>query len=163
MNQSNHDTRVSRSVIEGKTDPEDIVEALASLEWDDNTYDPLIKLTHGQRVLVSLWWVNAEVVNGGFSQYFGNNGGCTVGIALEAAREIGAYAYAALLQEAIRPYPGGIPATHLEFEAVWDQLDEAWFALNDGRQDVADWTDDYSLMPLLARYVAANESEFFVD
>ena len=36
----------------------------------------------------------------------------------DSAREIGAYAYAALIQEAIRPYPGGIPATHLEFDAV---------------------------------------------
>jgi hypothetical protein len=58
--------------------------------------------TLGRRetVAVGVWMLNAEVNNGGFSQYYANSRGVLAEATVDALREIGAYETASLLEAA---------------------------------------------------------------
>lgn len=44
-------------------------------EGEQYTMDKITKLTKGQQAIFSVWWVEAEVNNGGFNQFFFNSSG----------------------------------------------------------------------------------------
>jgi|KBSMisStaDraftv2_1062788.scaffolds.fasta_scaffold157463_3 hypothetical protein len=52
------------------------------------------------RVVIAVWWLNAEVMNGGFDQYYSNSTGEQAYFAPEALRLIGAHQTAAIVSRA---------------------------------------------------------------
>jgi hypothetical protein len=64
-----------------------------------------------QKVFSSIWAVEAEVNNGGFSQYFLNSSSETAGFVAEALERIGAMRTADICRRAVAiAFPLGIPA-----------------------------------------------------
>jgi len=59
-------------------------------------------LNEKEKATFTIWWLEAEVNNGGFQQYFWNSAGDHADVALKSLKKIGAYQTATLLEEAIK-------------------------------------------------------------
>jgi len=66
-------------------------------------------LTETERQIVAAYWVELEVGNGGFDQYFNNSAGDSAATALAGLKAMGATAAAAILERAMAVFPGGKP------------------------------------------------------
>jgi hypothetical protein len=71
---------------------------------------PWASVTKGQLLIFAAIWVERELLNGGFAQYFSNTTGSFYGDALEGFRVVGEQEYADLLVEAGRHLSGGTPS-----------------------------------------------------
>jgi hypothetical protein len=126
--------------------------------------DPrLARLNKGQRALNALFEVDAEVQDGGFSQFYFNSSGSFAEDVPAAARAIGADRYARLAEAANRVLMGGqtfaVPRESSPRVARLEGLPEEAFA----RLDDA-WSNppagEHGLDVLAARYVRAHPHMF---
>ena len=78
------DFNASRAVLEGR--------------WRTLGFDTLLP---EERAFIVLWWLEAEVFNGGFHQYFFNSAGDAAPEALVALKSLGAVQTARVLADAI--------------------------------------------------------------
>jgi hypothetical protein len=83
-----------------------IVDHVGYLIGDDyeNEYKIVMALPKEMRAVYTTWWVEAEVGNGGFNQYFWNSTGQFRHEAVQGYELIGANEHASLLREAIAVY-----------------------------------------------------------
>jgi hypothetical protein len=80
-------------------------------------------LTDTERRLLAAYWVEAEVNNGGFDQYFFNSAGDNAEAALAGLKDMGAAGAAALLERAMAVFPGGKPpADRFKRQEVMQQI-----------------------------------------
>ncbi len=80
-------------------------------------------LTDTERKFLAAYWVEAEVNNGGFDQYFFNSSGDNAEVALAGLKEMGATNAAALLTRAMAVFPDGKPpANRTQRQKVMDQI-----------------------------------------
>ena len=70
-------------------------------EQFDRELEIVSALPEGARSIYATWWVEAEVHNGGFNQYFWNSAGQFAAIAAAGFRLIGAPDHARLMERAI--------------------------------------------------------------
>jgi hypothetical protein len=113
-----------------------------------------------QKVFSAVWAVEAEVNNGGFSQYFLNNSRETAGFVAEALETIGAPRTADICKRAIdAAFPAGLPPDpeaisnaaaefSSETEAKLDALDREFYKY------------PHNLTELLFLYVSKHPEEF---
>jgi hypothetical protein len=72
--------------------------------------DSFETLAERDRILVAIWWLEGDVNNGGFGQYFRNSSGDQAWFAPQALRRIGAEKMTAIVEEANAEFgPGGPP------------------------------------------------------
>jgi hypothetical protein len=112
------------------------------------------------KVFTAIWALEAEVNNGGFSQYFWNSAGSTANFAPGALRRIGASACANIVERALhavspRPLPEDDDARSALVDNLGDEanarlelLDSEFFAYPD------------NLTTLLFDFVCAHAEEF---
>ncbi len=113
-----------------------------------------------QKVFSTIWAVEAEVNNGGFSQYFLNTSAESAPFVVEALRIIGAPDTAAICERAIAvAFPSGLPesedAIRLAATEFPDEVLEKLEALD---QEFFSYPHD--LTELLFAYVSAHPEEF---
>lgn len=118
--------RVQKRIREGK--PEQLGEALLSFPA-------------GSRYVWATFWVEAEVDNGGFDQYFANGHGPAARTAIEGFRAFGAEPYAVLVEKAIAVHESG---------GKDEAIDDAFFALEEREPPAT----------LRAKYIDAHPEEF---
>ena len=113
-----------------------------------------------QKVFSSVWAVESEVNNGGFSQYFLNDSAETASFVAEALDSIGAPRTAEICRRAIIcAFPAGLPDTPEGISAAAaDFPDEILEAL--GIVDSEFFTYPHNLTDLLFSYVSAHPEEF---
>ena len=113
-----------------------------------------------QKVFSAIWDIEAEVNNGGFSQYFGNNSAETSPFVIEALRTIGAPGTAAICERAIiAAFPSGLPVSvEAIHAAASDFSDEVLEQLDDLDQEFFSYPHD--LTDLLFNYVSEHSEEF---
>ena len=84
-------------------------------EYPDS-YDPVSEkynligfdaLNEKEKAIYTIWWLEAEVNNGGFHQYFWNSAGDHADTAIRSLKSIGASKTASLLEKAIEIAFGG--------------------------------------------------------
>jgi len=69
-------------------------------------------LNEKEQAIYTIWWLEAEVNNGGFHQYFWNSAGDHADAALKSLKNIGALKTASLLERAIEiAFGGDLPAS----------------------------------------------------
>lgn len=127
----------------------------------------LLAATPGQRAVFALSWLDAEVNNGGFHQFFFNATGALAAEALGGARLLGLDEHAAIIEGAYSEFSDGeVPEGYDERIAAHEDLsdeaaeridacDERWYALAGD--------DGEALYRLLAAYIRAHPAEFFRD
>jgi len=118
------------------------------------------KQSFPQKVFSAIWQVEAEVNNGGFSQYFFNNSRASAWFVALALQEIGAPKTASICERAIAAaFPSGLP----------DDLDSIRSAAAHFSEDIREklWTLDkefytypHDLTELLFTYVKRHPDEF---
>jgi hypothetical protein len=113
-----------------------------------------------QKVFSSIWKLEQEVNNGGFSQYFFNSSRETAPFVVEACHAIGAHHTAELCSRAITcAFPGGIPGNMMQMRvAASDFPDGVEQLLNELDYEFYKYADD--LTELLFSYVSAHPEEF---
>lgn len=79
------------------TDYPDSYDAVSD-KYDSVGFDGL---NEKEQAIYSIWWLEAEVNNGGFHQYFWNSAGDHADAALKSLKKIGATQTASLLEKAI--------------------------------------------------------------
>jgi hypothetical protein len=106
-------------------------------------------LTDTERRLLAAYWVEAEVNNGGFDQYFFNSAGDEAEAALAGLKDMGAAGAAALLERAMAVFPGGKPPADRferqkvmeqiahQSKPVWDKCDDEFYALTESISDLS--------------------------
>lgn len=118
------------------------------------------KQSKNQRVFSAIWGLQAQVNNGGFSQYFDSIDGEAAADAEQVLRAIGARRAAAIVAKATAVFPGGPPPRDRDerqrrlsklsegIRAEWELLD----------QEFVKYPDD--LTALLYAWVRAHPDEF---
>ena len=66
---------------------------------EDYSEEIINSFTPGQKAIFTIWWLKAEVLNGGFNQYYFNPSGRYCTIAEESFKVIGATEYWALMKK----------------------------------------------------------------
>jgi Domain of unknown function (DUF4375) len=113
-----------------------------------------------QRVFSSIWAVESEVNNGGFSQYFFNNSCETTGFVAEALDAIGASKTAEICRRAIAvAFPDGLPADPEEISSTAADFSEATEKALDAL-DREFYKYPHDLTGLLFAFVARHPEEF---
>ena len=116
-------------------------------------------LRPAEQVAHCVHWLELEVNNGGFDQFFWNSAGDQAQQTVDALEAIGAPKFADLVRRAIAVFPGGTPSP---------DRDERGDAMAGKNKDGALWYDhdgefcEYpeNLAQLMRRYVAAHRGEF---
>jgi hypothetical protein len=106
-------------------------------------------LTDTERRLLAAYWVEAEVNNGGFDQYFFNSAGDNAEVALAGLKDMGAAGAAALLERAMAVFPGGKPPADRfkrqgvmeqiasQSKAIWNKCDDEFYKLKESISDLS--------------------------
>ena len=66
----------------------------------DDSIEVLSRMTKGQQAIYSIWWIEAEVYNGGFNQYFFNPSCRFSEMAIEGFKHVNAPKYEKLMRQA---------------------------------------------------------------
>ncbi len=92
----------------------------------DGTGESWDALSEQDRVLVTLWGLEADVNNGGFHQYFYNSSGDQAHHAEAALRRIGAEQMAGIVARATSIFgTGGVPRDRTLRQTVLEQVEDA--------------------------------------
>jgi hypothetical protein len=106
-------------------------------------------LTDTERRLLAAYWVEAEVNNGGFDQYFFNSAGDNAEAALAGLKDMGAAGAGALLERAMAIFPGGKPPADRfkrqqameqiasQSKPVWNKCDDEFYKLTESISDLS--------------------------
>lgn len=103
----------------------------------------------GSRHVWTTFWVEAEVKNGGFDQYFANGNEVFARRAIEGFRALGGEKYAVLVEKAIAIHESP-SASDKGRDLRYDPVDEAFFKLD----------DELPVASLRAKYIDAHPEEF---
>lgn len=119
-------------------------------------------LSHAERVLHHVYWLESEVNNGGFDQFFFNSSGDYALDTPTALDEIGAHHTANLVKRALDLFPGGSPSRDREQRV--EQLDSMDEAIRDQFADLDSEFFEYQdpLGELQVKYMAANKHQIQV-
>jgi hypothetical protein len=113
-----------------------------------------------QKVFSSIWAVESEVNNGGFSQYFLNSSAETAAFLANALETIGAPGTADICRRAIEiAYPKGLPSAPDEISSLAAEFSEETLVQLDAL-DAEFLGYPHDLTELLYAYVSAHPEEF---
>ena len=113
-----------------------------------------------QKVFSSVWAVESEVNNGGFSQYFLNSSAETAAFVAEALDVIGAPGTADICRRAIMcAFPDGLPATPEAISSIAADLSDETLKELDAL-DAEFFAYPHDLTELLFAYVSTHPEEF---
>ena len=137
-----------------------ILIALASSPVTKVGKEPFTRQSLPQRVFTAIWKVEAEVNNGGFSQYFWNESNESAHFVVQALELIGAPQTASICHRAIAAaFPQGLPLTSVAMQqAVHDLSQETRDKLYS--LDLEFYSYPHDLTTLLFDYVSTHPEEF---
>jgi hypothetical protein len=145
-------------------------------DWADfyGEYEPfreqLTELTPGQRAIYCTTWLDSEVKNGGFHQFFHNSTGMLGPEALQGFQDIGMEASARAVQAAfdyykVDPYPRERSDRQLRLPDYEATKDERWTLDKSYYESTYDKTSGKMYDSILGRkqaaYIRAHPEEFF--
>ncbi len=113
-----------------------------------------------QKVFSTIWAVESEVNNGGFSQYFQNDSGETAPFLVDALQMIGAPRTGDICRRAIEvAFPEGLPSSSEAISAAANNFsDETYRSLEPLDQQFVGYP--HNLTDLLYSFVAKHPDEF---
>lgn len=114
------------------------------------------KLTSSEQVLVAIWWLEADVNNGGFDQYLYNSGGDYAFFVTGALRTVGAHAAAAIVSRVVRSFgEGGVPRDRGERQSALAAMAEAVEHPFES-EDQEFWAYPDDIQAMVRRYLASD-------
>jgi len=145
----------------------DPMEVIDPVWWAASIYDgeqeyerTLAPFTRPQRLVWAVLWYDAEVNNGGHSQFFSNSTGIVWRDALQGLQEIGADEAADILQEAANRLEGN---PHMDREQRNIQMEQTAAAFDDLDDRYYSPTGGEKASSLLMPYIEANAQQFYFN
>jgi len=117
------------------------------------------ELTEEEKLLVAIWDLEAEVNNGGFSQYYFNSGGDNALFVVDALNRIGAHSTARIVQQANDYFgldgpPSDIDRRQEIILAISDREEKPWEALDSAFYEYPDDLESLQKAYLRSRGIA---------
>ncbi len=117
------------------------------------------KLNKAQKVLYVTYELEAEVNNGGFSQYFYNSSGNLSNELVPSFKAIGAERTAEICQKAVSVFGDSVPVDRNEREECYDKMgDDVSELLSECDHEFYEYEDD--IMELQYKFVMENQDSF---
>ena len=120
-------------------------------------------LSDAQRKLLALFWYDAEVCNGGHSQFFFNSTGIVWKDAIEGMRLVGAAEYAENFQKAIDVFGGSVPFDRSERIAALETFSKDENFDDFHQMDMFYYGDANDICKRMDDYVKLHPAEFAVN
>lgn len=117
-------------------------------------------LSHAEKVMNSVYWLESEINNGGFEQYYFNSSGNYAVDTPTSLENIGANRTAEIVREANDAFPGGLPPRNRDerialLNQVTDDIQVRWNELDNQFLKYED-----QLEKLQINYLKLNKKEF---
>lgn len=126
-----------------------------------NAYKIVTGLPKGLQYMYATWWLEAEVYNGGFNQYFFNSAGQFVREALEGCRVFGAVQHAALLEEAIAIYQEEEELhSKVKEEGTLEAFSQSYEETRLNEVDTRFYSMDENMSQLRVQYIRSHVEQF---
>jgi len=122
---------------------------------------PVDLLDEPRRIVYVTYWIEAEINNGGLSQYFFNSSGDNAAIAPELVRTLGELELVSILERANACFPNGYPTRNFlqrydVLEEIEEEAEEKWEALD------AEYHEKNIICQLaLIAYIREHKSSFY--
>lgn len=130
----------------------------------ENEYKTVTNLSKGFQAVYTTFWVEAEVNNGGFNQYFWNSSGQFAIEAVEGFGAIGAPKHADLMKRAVAIFIKEMPKMKQYYELdTLDSFSESYDKTDLNKLDDEFYECDENLSALRTKYIRANSHLFFVN
>ena len=120
------------------------------------------KLTKGQQAMFSVWWVEAEVNNGGFNQFYFNSSGQYAEMAVAGFELFGAKKHADLMRRANKIYTENRERLEEFDDGTMESFSESYKEnpLNALDEEFYELSNSESLNQLRIAYIRQHPSEF---
>lgn len=161
---------LTRKILE--TIPDDKLEQAIMDNIDTNfqdgeqyTLDKISKLTKGQQAVFSTWWLEAEVNNGGFNQFYFNSSGQYAEMAETGFMTIGTEKFSELTKRANKIYSKNKERIEEFDDGTMESFSESYKdnALNDLDTEFYDLYDSEKIGELRIKYIKENKNEFITE
>ena len=115
-------------------------------------------LNKKERIIYTVWWLEAEVNNGGFHQYFWNSAGDHSSEALDSLKLVGAIQTASLLKSAIKiAFDGEVPKERSVRQKILEENEEL-IQNKLGKIDFEFYEYKENFYELINSYIATSET-----
>ncbi|WP_052823543.1 DMP19 family protein [Neotamlana sedimentorum] len=129
------------------------------------TLDKISKLTNGQQAVFSTWWLEAEVNNGGFNQFYFNSSGQFAEMAEVGFMTIGADKFSELTKRANKIYSENKQRLEEFDDGTMESFSESYKdnPLNDKDIEFYNLYDSEKIGELKIKYIRENKNEFITE
>ena len=129
------------------------------------TLEKISKLTKGQQAVFSTWWIEAEVNNGGFNQFYFNSSGQFSKIAKIGFKTIGAEKFSDLTKRANKIYIENKERLEEFDDGTMESFSESYKdnPLNDLDTEFYELYESEKIGDLRIKYIRENISEFTTE
>jgi hypothetical protein len=129
------------------------------------TLDKISKLTKGQQAVFSTWWLEAEVNNGGFNQFYFNSSGQYAEMAEIGFKTIGAEKFSELTLRANNIFTENKERLEEFDDGTMESLSESYKdnPLNDLDTEFYKLYDSENISDLRIKYIRENNKEFTTE
>jgi hypothetical protein len=129
------------------------------------TLDKISKLTKGQQAVFSTWWLEAEVNNGGFNQFYFNSSGQYAEMAEIGFKTIGAEKFSGLTLRANNIFTENKERLEEYDDGTMESFSESYKdnPLNDLDTEFYKLYDSENISDLRIKYIRKNNKEFTTE
>ncbi|WP_299892433.1 DMP19 family protein [uncultured Lacinutrix sp.] len=129
------------------------------------TLDKISKLTKGQQAVFSTWWLEAEVNNGGFNQFYFNSSGQYAEMAEIGFKTIGAEKFSGLTLRANNLFTENKERLEEFDDGTMESFSESYKdnPLNDLDTEFYKLYDSENISDLRIKYIRENNKEFTTE
>ena len=134
-------------------------------DGEQYTLDKISKLTNGQQAVFSTWWLEAEVNNGGFNQFYFNSSGQFAEMAENGFMTIGAQKFSQLTKRANKIYSENKERLAEFDDGTMESFSESYKdnPLNDLDTEFYNLYDSEKIGELRIKYIRENKNEFITE
>ena len=134
-------------------------------DGEQYTLDKITKLTKGQQAVFSTWWLEAEVNNGGFNQFYFNSSGQYAQMAEIGFITIGAEKFSELTKRANKIYSENKERLEEFDDGTIESFSESYKdnPLNDLDTEFYNLYDSEKIEELRIKYIRENINEFITE
>jgi hypothetical protein len=134
-------------------------------DGEQYTLDKISELTNGQKAIFSTWWLEAEVNNGGFNQFYFNSSGQFAEMAEVGFMTIGAEKFSELTKRANKIYSENKQRLEEFDDGTMESFSESYKdnPLNDLDTEFYNLYDSEKIGELRIKYIRENKNEFITE
>jgi hypothetical protein len=157
---------ITKSIPDDKLE-QSVIDNIYELAGDNHEkeFENVSKLSNGQKALFSTWWLEAEVNNGGFNQFYFNSSGQYAKMAEIGFKTIGAEKFSELTSRANEIFQENKKRLEEFDDGTMESFSESYKdnPLNDLDTEFYNLYDSENISDLRIKYIRENINEFTTE